>query len=205
MNTATLTPSLGTLDGGPDLAHQLRTVERRRKLRSLALTLPLLAFLLVVFLLPLGSLLIRAVENPEVADTLVHTGPALSRWDRKTAPPDAAYVGLVKDLSALPETAQAGALARRLNSEVSGARSLIMGTYRALPLPPGLDAAQTRERWMSAGASCRIGKRLPKIPRAGRRTICSLRWTCAATRRATSSKWAKKLRRFAPFCCALFT
>ena len=40
MNTATLTPSLGALDGGPDLAHQLRTVERRRKLRSLALTLP---------------------------------------------------------------------------------------------------------------------------------------------------------------------
>ena len=149
MNTATLTPPMGTLDGNPDLAHQLRTVERKRKLRSLALTLPLLAFLLVVFLLPLGSLMIRAIENPEVADTLVHTGPALSKWDRKSAPPDAAYVGLVKDLSALPETAQAGALARRLNSEVSGARSLIMGTYRALPLPEGLDAAQTREHLLA--------------------------------------------------------
>ena len=149
MNTATLTPPMGTLDGNPDLAHQLRTVERKRKLRSLALTLPLLAFLLVVFLLPLGSLMVRAIENPEVADTLVHTGPALSKWDRKSAPPDAAYAGLVKDLAALPETAQAGALARRLNSEVSGARSLIMGTYRALPLPEGLDAAQTREHLLA--------------------------------------------------------
>ena len=73
------------------------------------------------------GLLIRAVENPEVADTLVHTGPALKGWNRQSAPPDAAYAALVRDLSALQETAQAGALARRLNSEISGARSLIMG------------------------------------------------------------------------------
>ena len=107
----------------PDLGRQLRTAERRRRLRSMALTLPLLAFLLVVFVVPLAGLLIRAVENPEVADTLVHTGPALKGWDRQSAPPDAAYAALVRDLSALQETAQAGALARRLNSEVSGARS----------------------------------------------------------------------------------
>ena len=134
---------------GPELAQQLRRAERRKRLRALALTLPLLAFLLVVFLLPLGSLLVRAVENPEVADTLAHTGQALSGWDRQGAPPDAAYQGLVQDLSALQETAQVGALARRLNSEISGARSLVMGTYRALPVPAGLDAAQTRD-WLLA-------------------------------------------------------
>lgn len=133
----------------PDLGRQLRTAERRRRLHSLALTLPLLAFLLVVFMVPLAGLLIRAVENPEVADTLVHTGPALKDWDRQSAPPDAAYAALVRDLSALQETAQAGALARRLNSEVSGARSLIMGTYRALPLGTGLTDAQTREQLLA--------------------------------------------------------
>ena len=136
----------------PDLGRQLRTAERRRRLRSMALTLPLLAFLLVVFVVPLAGLLIRAVENPEVADTLVHTGPALKGWDRQSAPPDAAYAALVRDLSALQETAQAGALARRLNSEVSGARSLIMGTYRALPLGTGLSDAQTREQMLALDA-----------------------------------------------------
>ena len=133
----------------PALAVRLRRVESRKRLRAIALTLPLLMFLAVTFLVPLGALLIRAVENPEVAGTLRATGDALTGWDRQTAPPDAAYAALLADLTAIPETAQAGVLARRLNTEVSGARSLIMGTYRALPLaPPGvvLSTAQARDK-----------------------------------------------------------
>ena len=118
---------------GTDLARQLHTAERRKKLRAMALTLPLLAFLVVFFLVPLASLLVRAVENPEVADALPRTGQALSDWDRQSPPPAAAYAAVLADLSAIQETSQVGVLARRLNSEVSGARSLIMGTYRALP------------------------------------------------------------------------
>ena len=131
---------------GPALAAQLRRVERRKQLRAIALTLPLLIFLAVTFLVPLGALLVRAVENPEVAGTLSRTGDALAGWDRKAAPPDAAYAALLADLAAIPETAQAGVLARRLNSEVSGARSLIMGTYRALPLGTGLSPAEAKDK-----------------------------------------------------------
>ncbi|MBS7349852.1 MAG: ABC transporter permease, partial [Comamonas sp.] len=65
-----------------------------------------------------------------------------------------AFAALARDLTAIPETAEAGALARRLNSEASGARSLIMSTYRAMPLDASLNAAQVRtellaldERW----------------------------------------------------------
>ncbi|WP_313074369.1 ABC transporter permease [Melaminivora sp.] len=135
-----------------DLRQQLRASERRRRLRSIALTLPLLAFLLAVFVVPLAALMIRAVENPEVAGTLSATGSVLADWDGRSAPPEAAYGALVRDLSGLQETAQAGALARRLNSEVSGARSLIMGTYRALPLEPGLSDAQVREQLLQLDA-----------------------------------------------------
>ena len=134
---------------GPALAVQLRRVERRKRLRAIALTLPLLIFLAVTFLVPLGALLVRAVENPEVAGTLGQTGDALANWDRKTAPPDAAYAALLADLTAIPETAQAGILARRLNTEVSGARSLIMGTYRALPLGTGLNPAQAKDKLLA--------------------------------------------------------
>ncbi len=133
----------------PGLALQLRRVERHKRLRAIALTLPLLIFLALTFLVPLGALLLRAVENPEVASTLVQTGKALADWDRKTAPPDAAYAALLADMTAIPETAQAGVLARRLNSEVGGARSLIMGTYRALPLGSGLSPAQAREKLLA--------------------------------------------------------
>ena len=134
---------------GPALAAQLRRVERRKRLRAIALTLPLLIFLAVTFLVPLGALLVRAVENPEVAGTLSRTGDALAGWDREAAPPDAAYAALLADLAAIPETAQAGVLARRLNSEVSGARSLIMGTYRALPLGDKLSPPQAKEKLLA--------------------------------------------------------
>lgn len=121
-----------TMAGGTlDLASQLRRAERRRKLRAFSLTAPLLAFLAVFFLVPLASLLMRAVENPEVADALPRTGQALADWDRTSLPDAAAYAAVIADLSSIEDTAQAGVLARRLNSEVPGARSLIMGTYRA--------------------------------------------------------------------------
>lgn len=117
---------------GPALARQLRRAQRRQQWRAAALTAPLLLFLLVFFLVPLASLLVRAVENPEVADALPATAPALADWDSGAEPPAAAFAAVAADLRSIDETARAGALARRLNSEAPGARSLIMGTYRAV-------------------------------------------------------------------------
>ncbi len=126
MNTAAMAlpadaPQAAEAAAPTHLRRQLRTAERRRRLRSVALTLPLLAFLVAVFIVPLAGLMVRAIENPEVADTLGRTGAVLARWDGTSAPPDAAYAALAHDLAQLQEGAQAGALARRLNSEVSGA------------------------------------------------------------------------------------
>ena len=135
-----------------NLARQLKRVELRKRAFAISLTLPLLLFLVITFLVPIGSLLVRSVENPEVANTLGHTAQVLSDWNRTSAPPDAAYVALVEDLSAIQEQSDAGALARRLNSEVSGARSLIMATYRALPLDKGMTPLQTRERLLTLDA-----------------------------------------------------
>jgi putative spermidine/putrescine transport system permease protein len=132
-----------------NLAQQLRRAERRKRAFAISLALPLLIFLLAVFLIPIGALLVRAVENPEVARVLGHTVQVLDTWDRKSAPPDTAYAAIAQDLSAIEETAFAGALARRLNSEVSGARSLIMSTYRAMPLESGLTPTQVREQLLA--------------------------------------------------------
>jgi putative spermidine/putrescine transport system permease protein len=132
--------------GTLDLAAQLGRAERRRKTRAFVLTLPLLAFLMAFFLVPLASLLVRAVENPEVADVLPRTGQALADWDRDSPPPAPAYAALLADLSAVTETSQAGVLARRLNSEVAGGRSLVMGTYRALPLGENLSPDEAKAK-----------------------------------------------------------
>ena len=70
------------------LQRSLSRADRRRKLRAFALTLPLLVFLLLTFLVPIAALLKRAVENPEVANALPRTvvalqpsaGAPLKRW-----------------------------------------------------------------------------------------------------------------------------
>jgi putative spermidine/putrescine transport system permease protein len=117
------------------LQQQLARAGRRRQWRAFALTLPLLLFLMLTFIVPIAALLKRAVESPEVANALPRTIAALDTWrDRETAPPPAAYAALAADLATLPDASDAGLLARRLNSEVAGARSLVMAAYRALPL-----------------------------------------------------------------------
>ncbi|HCX82320.1 MAG: polyamine ABC transporter substrate-binding protein [Curvibacter sp. RIFCSPHIGHO2_12_FULL_63_18] len=133
-----------------DLRAALSRAESRRKWRAFSLTLPLLVFLLLTLLVPIAALLMRAVENPEVAKALPTTVEALAGWDRTSQPQAAAYAALVQDLSHLPDTADAGALARRLNTEAPGARSLIMGAYKALPIEG--DAASVRQQLLDKDA-----------------------------------------------------
>lgn len=148
------TLALGGIAEPNALQRQLTRAEWRRKLRAFSLTLPLLLFLLLTLLVPIAALLARAVENPEVAKALPRTVEVLAHWDRHGVPPPPAFAALAADLGALPDRADAGALARRLNSEVAGARSLVMGTYHALPLQGAAtpEAAKARlietdERW----------------------------------------------------------
>ncbi|KQU73824.1 MULTISPECIES: ABC transporter permease [unclassified Rhizobacter] len=139
--------------GGPvttsALGRQLARADRRRKLRAFSLTLPLLAFLVLTFLVPIAALLKRAVENPEVATALPRTVAALAGWDRQGVPAPEAFAALLADLGSLPDSADAGAVARRLNTDAAGARSLLMGTYRALPLDGATDAAAARARLLA--------------------------------------------------------
>ncbi|RZS56602.1 ABC transporter permease subunit [Sphaerotilus mobilis] len=124
-----------TVLDAPALRSSLKRVQVRQRWLAIGLTLPLLVFLLATLLVPIGALLLRAVENPEVAGALSRTGAALSSWDRQAEPPAAAFAGVAQDLAAIEEGAQAGALARRLNTEASGARSLVMATYKAVHNP----------------------------------------------------------------------
>ncbi|HEX6705742.1 MAG TPA: ABC transporter permease [Albitalea sp.] len=148
MTTATLIANPLTLQ------RSLARADRQRKLRAFALTLPLLVFLALTFLIPIAALLKRAIENPEVANALPRTVVALERWNREDLPPPEAFAAVVADLGALPDSADAGALARRLNSEVAGARSLVMNAYKALPLEGAATPADIKaklialdERW----------------------------------------------------------
>lgn len=134
------------------LRKSLARVENRKRIAALTLTLPLLVFLVFVLFVPIGSLLIRAVENPEIADSLGTTSKALRGWDGKSAPANTAYAAILDDLRQITETAKAGAVARRLNSDVPGSRSLIMGTYKALESFKDLPTESAKERMIEFDA-----------------------------------------------------
>lgn len=143
-----------TADTTPDstarLKRELKSADARRRTMALALVAPLALFLLLIFVVPIGALLTRAVQNPEVADALPKTVAALKAWDRKTPPADPAYAALAADLTAAQDGEAIGALARRLNTEIPGFRSLVAKTARAMPLADdqghALAPAQTRAR-----------------------------------------------------------
>lgn len=159
MNTMTI----ATQSAPPtqSLRRELKAAEARRRTMALLLVAPLAIFLLLVFVVPIGALLTRAVQNPEIATALPRTVAALSNWDRKAAPADAAYAALAADLAQVADGEAMGALARRLNTEIPGYRSLVAKTARAMPLTGDANAplapAQTRaklieldERWGDA-------------------------------------------------------
>jgi len=108
---------------------------------------PLLIFLLVVFVLPIGTFLSRAVQESDVPPVLPRTVAALSSWDGAGLPGDAAFAALADDLREARQRDQetgSGAIGRasaRLNNDWPGFRSLLPATARRLATAQG-DARQ---------------------------------------------------------------
>ena len=132
------------------LKRELRLAQASKRAAALMLVAPLALFLLLVFVVPIGTLLTRAVQNPEIVDALPRTSETLSHWDRRTTPSETAYAALASDLAALEGGEKMGALARRLNTEIPGFRSMVAKTARAMPLKgedgKPLTAPQVRDR-----------------------------------------------------------
>jgi putative spermidine/putrescine transport system permease protein len=134
------------------LKRELKAAQARKRVAALLLIAPLAIFLFLIFVVPIAALLTRAVQNPEVADALPKTIAQLHAWDRKGQPPVTAYAALATDLGAAQDGEVMGSLARRLNVEIPGYRSLVAKTARALPFaddaghPLPLTAEQMRAK-----------------------------------------------------------
>jgi putative spermidine/putrescine transport system permease protein len=118
------------------LKARLRRVERVRKLRAVALIAPLFLFLLITFVIPIGSMMGLSVENPEVASVLPRTADAIVDWDGIGIPDEDVLAAFMADLSDGREARTLGRAAKRLNYEISGFRSLLLKTARKLPAAP---------------------------------------------------------------------
>jgi putative spermidine/putrescine transport system permease protein len=97
------------------------------------LVLPMLAFLLVTFLAPIGRMLYRSVEDPELGAVLPETAAALRAWNGIGLPPEAVFQALAREIPPASEARTLASVAQRLNHDISGFRSLLLRTARRLP------------------------------------------------------------------------
>ncbi|MBE3639093.1 ABC transporter permease [Mangrovicoccus sp. HB182678] len=131
---------LQTADGRP-LKAALAESQARAKRRAFYLVAPLLAFILLTFVLPIGQLLSRSVSDPRFIEhvdrssgevTPIMTG--LRAWfddnPAGTEPDEAAYAALAADLVLLADLRGQGDVGTRINYEAPGTRSLFTKTAR---------------------------------------------------------------------------
>jgi len=118
-------------DGMP-LKKSLAKSLQREKLRALMLIAPLLIFVLITFIFPIGSMLFRSVENRIVQDTLPKTVAALQDWDELSGelPDEAVFAAFVEDFIVAVENKEHTRIGSRLNYEVSGMSSLFRKSAR---------------------------------------------------------------------------
>lgn len=125
-------------DDGIPLKQKLARTTRRQRLRAFLLTVPLLAFLLVTFVFPIGKMLVRSVHNPTVSNVLPSFSVAIQAWDETQTeyPDEAVFEAFVKDMQTARKVREVGKtvgnVAVRTNYEIPGTASLFKSAARKL-------------------------------------------------------------------------
>jgi len=124
----TTTGSILTTEGIP-LKVSLKKAERRNKLRAALLVAPLLVFILVTFLIPIGDMLIRSVDDSYINTVFPKTFEKYKKWDRQGLPSEELYKTMffeVKEGSGF----SIGKATTRMNYAKSGWKSLLKKSKR---------------------------------------------------------------------------
>ena len=125
------TGRLAALDSAA-LKAGLRRAERSQKLRAVALVAPLLLFLALNFVLPIGSMLLRSIQDPELSTVLPGTAALLRGLESGALPDDHLADVFVTELRQTRDTGALSAVANRLNYDINGFRTLVFRTARQL-------------------------------------------------------------------------
>jgi putative spermidine/putrescine transport system permease protein len=144
------------------LQQQLQKTQRTYKRRSLLLILPLLALLIVGFLIPIGALLSKSVQNPEVANALPKTLALLDNWDGHSLPGEPVFSALGEDLRNARNDGQLFALNRRLSYEGGSLRGLATAVLSRLP-PSGSAVSERLTKGVPALADVQTWKTLKQL------------------------------------------
>ncbi len=118
-----------TADGVP-LKTKLRRANRMSRIKAIGLVGPLLLFILVSFIIPIGDMLFRSVDNPTLTQFIPKTIKNLERWHGEGLPDEGTYEALAKELKLAKKGRTIGKVATRMNYEKGGMRSLFTKSAR---------------------------------------------------------------------------
>ena len=128
MSEISTTP-LTAADGTP-LKKKLAQAMFRSKVRATGLVMPLLAFVLISFVIPILALMWQGVYNDTFESLMPNLTAELKAWDGVSEPTEEMFALLAADLEQNREDRTIGKVASRVNQELSGTRSLFTSTAR---------------------------------------------------------------------------
>jgi len=158
-----------TSDGVP-LKLKLRRVERARKLKAVAIVAPLFLYIVLTFVFPIGSMLLRSVWDPKFAQTMPLTVAALQGWDESTLPDEPVFAALATDLKKAQKDKTTAYVGKRLNYDISGIRSKVIATGRKIEK---VDAGPYKEVFLQIDPAWGELETWAAIKRAGSRITSS--------------------------------
>jgi putative spermidine/putrescine transport system permease protein len=120
-----------TTDGVP-LEISLKKAERINKIKAFLLVAPLLLFLLITYIFPIGEMLTRSVDDKMITNMLPKTFKAMKNWDEQELPSEEVFASFLADYRILIEAKTQGKLAQRLNKEKNGFNSILKKLIRKM-------------------------------------------------------------------------
>jgi len=120
-----------TSDGVP-LEKSLKKAEKINKIKAFLLVVPLLLFLIITYIAPIGELLTRSVDDKMITNMLPKTFKAMENWDGKELPSEEVFASFLSDYKVLVEAKTQGKLGQRLNKEKNGFNSILKKLIRKM-------------------------------------------------------------------------
>jgi len=125
------TQQILTTDGIP-LEVSLKKSERKNKLKAFLLVAPLLLFLIITYVFPIGDMLVRSVDDRQVTNMLPKTFKAMETWDGQDLPSEEVFEAFYFDMKLLIEEKREGKLSTQLNYTKNGFKSIIKKLRRGM-------------------------------------------------------------------------
>ena len=125
------TQEILTTDGIP-LAISLKKAERKNKIKAFLLVAPLLLFLIITYIAPIGEMFTRSIDDKMITNMLPKTFKAMESWDGQELPPEEVYASFLSDYKYLVNNKTQGKLGQRLNKEKNGFNSILKKLKRKM-------------------------------------------------------------------------